>query len=618
MKRTPIEAVKPTEVRISDMKRTPITRITVPVSIPKTKTVRRTKTIKVDMEDGSSVEVSTPSNTSKKVETEAVTNSVDSFLKMLLVIVLKTYGQDTKQFREFTAWTQDAKPFLAKHGILKPIMVAANLYKTRGLYDDEVVELGAGLRAKAREGVFDGKLYISVEQRKLLKDITAVLRANPSDPAWNRIHSDVRILKDVNLNRAFVAEEDSVTSGMKSNISKLRTLIKKATGQESCFISVDDAMLLRKDNPTLSTQISGLTKILKAAIKKSVFSFVRTYADPVTSVEGNQIVPISDVQKYLSAQGLPNNLPIGLTGGQIDENGRIYTSTGLMLAGTPEGRVTMNPVYDPQTNNTYVCNIVRDGARNFEFRTVQMAEIRKDKKFGAVQEFLKNETQFRQKWLRMLSAKKHIDRVLGAMMELMYVTSARIGGKDNETAGEKTYGLTTLLVSHIKITAKRIEFDYTGKKGANQGAVFLVKTPHDIEVREILEELVQGKAADELVFTSNRRDSATGRPVFGSTLRVAMQALGIPITPHKFRHAVATKMAMDILATSKFKKGAKQLDVERWVKEAMIKVGVQLHHKNGENETSGTALKSYIDHSVVTSFFTNLNLHAPSFLRIRK
>lgn len=544
---------------------------------------------------------------------DAEFHQLTALMKMLTVLVLKTYGQDVDQF-PYQKWTKDAAPLLSKTGLLRAVTVASKICEKRGLNVEEVVALGTAVRDKIKTGVF-AKILKSPIRIRLLNDIASQLKINSSDPAWNRIHKDISLLGDPKLSALFVDDADAApTTEVNSAVKKLRTLIKKATGEDKIFISTDEAMKIREQDPDLSAKISAIAKPLREHIKKAIHICVRTSASYEVAESGAHIVPITVVKKYLTAKGLPNNIP-DVTGGKIDENGLIYTSTNHMIVGLKEGVIEMNEDFDPETNNTYVCRTVRKPPlRNFEYRTAKMLKSSKDQKFSAVQEFIKHEKEQRAMWLAQLKSKKPLDRAFGAMLEIMYITSARIGTDKNMTKGEKTYGLTTLLVSHIKIGKDKISFDYTGKKGTNQGAHFLVKTPTDRLVQKTLIDLVADKAPTDHVFTYKLKDSQTPKPIKDSYVRMRMKKDGYLIGPHKFRHAAATKMAMEILKRSTFKRGAKQSDVTKWVKDALVEVGIQLHHKNGENETSSTAIKSYIDPGVLTKFFNDLGLELPTVL----
>jgi DNA topoisomerase IB len=162
----------------------------------------------------------------------------------------------------------------------------------------------------------------------------------------------------------------------------------------------------------------------------------------------------------------------------------------------------------------------------------------------------------------------------------------------------------------LDIKPGMVEFNYSGKKAAEQHHEFKTTTVEGKKVGAVLKELVKGKGANDLVFTYG------GKPVGRSSVNSYLRSLGIEITAHKFRQLAGTKIAMGVLGKAPFKAAdmPKQAAVDKWVKEELTKVGTVLHHRSGTKITAMTAIKSYIDPSVITSFYEKLKLRTPRWV----
>jgi DNA topoisomerase IB len=223
---------------------------------------------------------------------------------------------------------------------------------------------------------------------------------------------------------------------------------------------------------------------------------------------------------------------------------------------------------------------------------------------------------FRKKWVKDLSNPDPKTQAMAAMVEIIYLTQARIGGSSTNKEGEDRFGLSTLLVKHVKKTPKGMKFDYTGKKSTAQHHELVGNSPTTRKVMSIISELTSGKKPDDLVFTIH------GKRILGSMVNRYLRSLGVPkgITVHKFRHTAGTQLALNILKKSPFKKSEHpaQTAVEKWVKEEMKAVGEILHHRTGTGDkqkvTGMTAINAYISPEVLKSFFNNLGLRTPKWV----
>jgi len=529
------------------------------------------------------------------------TESIDAFLTVLVLMILEVNGNDIKEFYpELRGKILLSNDLLKQHGIYKQVTKYFNKFLlTKKISHEDAVELGSILRG-ARAS-FDRDVSIDHERLEFLKACAQNLY-NDSDAAWNKIEKNVRILNNPALTAIFTTEDDIEIEGMtfKEAAAKIKPLVRKLTNKtDEYFLTPKEAQAARAAHPEVFAEYAKYAKILNRSVKHEIFRFVRKQKTPLVSIDL--------IRSHLEGLGMPNNLPRGFTGGLMDESGKAYTAEGRMLDKVPFGTVVMNPKYNPELDNTYVLSGVNHFAR---YRTTTFLSGNKAARHSLVQDFLKAEDEHVAKWRVDLNKKGSEDQILAAMVELLYKTSARIGGKGNQTAGEPTYGLSTLQVGHLRILPTKIVFDYTGKKGTNQYTEYKLNDAISKKVAEIIKELVAGKDKTAAVFTY-RRHLITRQMV-----SAYLKSLGIQLTPHKFRQIAGTKLALAILAKAPFKKNSflKQSAVERWFKEEALKIGEALHHRNGEKVTSATAIRSYIDPAPIADYFESLGLRRPKWL----
>lgn len=533
--------------------------------------------------------------------------SVASFLSAALVILCQLNGRNASQFKEdFVHWSAGSSQFLATFGLARTCVKIFNVYHMKGAVTEAMAdELGDALNDKFEDVKRD--ISISGDHCKLLKDIILQLR-KASVPAWNRIHSRVTLLGNPKLTAAFPLENDDGTDAkvldqtmVKIN-KALPSMVRRITGESRQFLTRDEAASLRTSNPGDAAEYGGYVKAANKAAKQAIFNYVRSLHKAYAKIE--------DVQTMLDGRGIPYNLPRGFVGGQIDDQGKFYTAEGRQLKSNPSGQVRMNPRYVPGEDNTYVLEEVTDGIK---YRTIAFVDANKSARSSKVNAFIAAEAEHRAAWTADLLNGTGRDPIFATIVELIWATSSRIGGKNNATAGEPTYGMSTLQVRHVEVTAAHVAYDYTGKKLAQQGAKYLIKDPVSRKVGQIMRELVKGKSPNDLVFTYKTKTEVKVKPIIGPAVNLYLRRKGIELSIHNFRNVAGTKLAAKILKTSPFKRkdNPSQAEVTKWVKEALKDVGVLLHHRNGENVTSSTALKSYIDPELIANFFTELNLRDP-------
>jgi len=526
--------------------------------------------------------------------------SVDAFLYVLIVIILAVNKNDVQEFTKgLTAKMHKANDLLRQHGAHKSTVKYFNKFLlTKSLSDAEAAELGKTL--KTFKVSFTRDVSIDLSHLDLLNACIQNLSTD-SEAAWRKIERDVKILNNADLTSVFTTESTIEVQGITyiTAASRIKPLVKKLSGKlDTVFLTIAEAQAARAAQPEVYAEYTKLLKVINQTVKHEIFTFVRK--------KKQSLVDVDVVRSHLESLKMPNNLPRGFVGGQVDESGKFYTAEGRMLDKVPSGMVVMNPKYDPATDNTYAFT-TSEGIR---YRTQTFLSNNKKARHSVVREFMQNEEEHRTRWRLDLTKKGSEEQVLAAMVELLYTTSARIGGKDNATAGEPTYGLSTLQVAWVKMTPTKIILDYTGKKLANQYVEYKVNTPTAKKVQEIIRAQLDRKTPESMLFTFNHRHLSRQR------VAAYLKTLGIQLTPHSFRRITGTKLAESILAKAPFKASAypKQAEVEKWFKDAALKIGEALHHRSGEKVTSATAIKSYIDPQVIEDYFVGLGLRRPKWL----
>ena len=528
--------------------------------------------------------------------------SVVNFLKCLTIMDLSLTMKDVKRAAvPYKRWAESAEPFMRKHGILRAFTKISKSFQDAGweFTEDHGTEFGAEL--KRITPTVSGDLSVTAEQVALFRDLSLFMRKD-SAPAWDRITKNVSILNDHNLSNMFMDSDVHEVADM-SIVQSLEKIVTHATGRkQDPILTVNEMRELKETSPKMSLRYSELLKQFKLNYKTNLMKFVRT--------QGKKIVNVVRAKAYLEAMGC-NYLPVGFVG-NVDEKGILYTTDGKMLKGTMFGRMAMNPNYDSKTDNTYYAKLVGD--MRGELRTVEMLKANKTERMVKVNSFAGDLDSYRKKWIRDLDSLDVATQMIAGIVEIVHLTQARIGGEGNENEGVATYGISTLLRKHVRITQQGVEMRYPGKKGTMQHHKIKPNTVTNRKIIAIVKAAIEGKEKESKVFV------AQGLPIKPREVNQYLKSIGVKVTIHKFRHVAATKTAMEMLAQSPFSQRNKptQAQAERWIKTEAVKIGTMLHHRTGSGDTqkttSTTAIAAYIDPALIKKFFVDLGLRAPKWL----
>lgn len=398
----------------------------------------------------------------------------------------------------------------------------------------------------------------------------------------------------------------------------LKSFVKEVTGKPGNGLTVEQANELRSTDKEKYREYLKLRRDFQLSWKNAASNYIRENGDP--------LVDMKDLLAYLDEQGLEYAIPSGFTG-KVDAELRWYDSNGELIGGVPTAhmfpKVRMNTTRKP---GEYVFTAIpaNKGGNEKYFYLVKEIRERRDKKFQAVQDVVPIIGHARRVWLQGIRQfDLNDDKTVAAVaIELSYQFASRIGTEGNQTRGNKTYGLSTALVKHLKFQPNGFTLTYPGKDGVKNSHKYLANDAESRMVLDAVKQLVDGKEPNDPIFTVGEGDRVKPlRPaVVNMVFRkiIGTKALSI----HKLRTLRGTVIFQEnVDAFLKANKGAQLTEREAMaqLKKMALDVGKQLNHvrtaADGEEKvTPDTALKSYIDPSVQMKFFESLGLPLPNYL----
>jgi Topoisomerase IB len=538
------------------------------------------------------------------VQKEAVT----SFLKLLATLYV-TY--DTKlnpeQRRRMNLWRQQAEEFVTKFKMAKlmdkavKLVVAGNEPSNDDETDDAITDLLDSLKAK--HPLFEKETDISRVQLNLIKDFR--LAHFGSESASKRLLRGVASIGDPMVTQFYTHDTDGVD--FSETYDKLKALVKKYGKVNGYIMPTEVLEQWQATNKAKGQKTAGHAEYLQ--LRREVNDIFKKSLANMVRASGKPYLPLRDVIATMKAEGIVNNLPAGFVG-NVDDLNNFYTTAGKKLVQTPSGDVKMNPKYNAEEDNAYVCEFTPPFAQKASraytesYRTGAKAE-----KFDVVAQVLPKLAALTKKWLPDLrKVGKSKEGTLATLCEFIYDTSARVGNKNAATGGEKTYGATQLLAKHFKMapSGTTATVTYIGKSGGKQQHKLKFTTVRGKQLGDALRKLLEGKSPEDHVFTFKNAQ------VTGAMINRYLHGLGFPkaFTIHKLRTARGSEMAMEILKNSPFKKGGswKDRDVHKWLETELLKIGEELGHMSGEKVTSNTAIQNYISPEILGEFYAKLGI----------
>lgn len=379
-----------------------------------------------------------------------------------------------------------------------------------------------------------------------------------------------------------------------------------------------------KAYPLLNSKISALSSsyvkqqfAVKLVAKDNYKDFIRNYV----RTKNKQIVPYSDVLRYLDTLKVAHPYPVTFVGG-MDEAGILYTVANKRIEGLPlKSILVMNSKYNPELDNSFVFSARAENAKSTTyFYTREYKLNSREQKFSAVKQLGVDIKKIRGAWLRILNtrAEGYEEAII---LELIYQTQARVGSSSNKTLDKRTgkylrtYGITTVRAQHVSLENGELQFRYPGK-GAYKGDVIHYQThtvyPEDDVSKLIILDISKRLSKlqpDDNLFSTN-----------ANKVRELFKNLGAGdyVSVHKLRTLKGTMIMTEKIKNHPFKgKRVSSTAITKWLREEALEVGIRLGHMSGEKYTPATAIAHYIDPAVLTKLFKELDVVIPkSFAKL--
>lgn len=497
-------------------------------------------------------------------------------------------------------WSDEAIPFVSQFKLGLPNY--KNIIRTvlASNYDDDklpdrILEFAKTIyQAKVK---YKKELDLTKDQIQVLDSFSLWLRTD-SEPAHKRLNRLVTITNEPSLVKLFVSQEEGHVDNQTQALADIKKLVKKLTGRTGTEITPDEAKKLQGNE--LYKQYLALRRQFNKSYKDRVQQLVRA--------SGKPYLPYDQVVATLEREKIQHKLPTGFVG-NIGELSELYTLTGKKLKGYPGSatEVEMNPKYDPSDDNAYVFKARPLPTSKLQrYYTVDYDKHSSVEKFEVVDDLSNYVHKMRGQWLKHFNA-TGTRRLCAVISELAYQTQARISHSAAKTEGTQTYGLSTLLVKHVKISANQIDIKYSAKKGVPVHYKLKLDTPQMKKLASILKEQAEGLGPNDYLLLTEKE-----RIIGSNTMKAYLKSIGAPegTTIHKFRHLRGTELAKDLIKASPFKKNGQHTDkeVNDWFMKAMTNVGKELGHVSGDKVTPNTAIANYISPSIMKDFFHGLNV----------
>lgn len=537
-------------------------------------------------------------------------DSVVAFLKLLATLYV-TYDQNLtkEQLRRLNMWASEASEFLTKFKLTRSatkavrLVVAGENPNTDDETDTAISDFLLELKDKA--SLFQKETDINRIQLGLMNDFR--LAHFGSETAAKRLLKGVTSIGDPMVTKLYQHDFESLDHG--SVYTKLAALVKRYGKVPGYIMPTEILEDWQAQAKAKGAKHPGHAEYLM--LRREVNDIYKKALANIVRGAGEKYLPLRDVVQKLKGMGVINTLPTGFVG-NIDDLGNFYTTTGKKLLQNPSGEVLMNPKYDADQDNAYVCAFTPPFAQKAtRAYTVEYRQDAKGAKFEIVMAVMPKLNSLSKKWLpdlRLVGKEK--EGVLATLCEFILDTSARVGNKNAMTNGEKTYAATQLEAKHFKFAQNSCMIKYIGKSGGAQAHKVSFLSVRGKQLGEALRKLYDGKKPNEPVFTFN------GAQVTGTMINRYMHSLGFPkeFTIHKLRTARGTQLAMAILKGAPFKKGdgTKDLVIHKWLETELLKVGAELGHMSGEKVTSATAIQNYIAPELLAEFYAKLGVRPSS------
>jgi hypothetical protein len=413
--------------------------------------------------------------------------------------------------------------------------------------------------------------------------------------AIDALNQNVMLLKSNVFTRQFI---DPIVSNEKSDELMYNRYMRQFKLRPNILVS------FMSNNNEFNELRSRLTKNFNSALK----SIVRS--------SGQKILNVSEVKRRLGLKGVHIlRIPLGFDG-FIDESGRLYNLDGLLIDGYPNNSqyVTMN---NGDHSFEFKSNPISGTAK--QYYTVKHHIEMRGKKFVELEKFISNLPKAMLHWRKDLYSDDLRLKILGTICEIGYKLQTRIGSEDGGDENQRTYGISTLLKSHVKfINPNLVELSYLGKDKVQQahwlpGKSGEVADKYDLQVMHNLNKMIESKQPNDYVFT------IAGVRINEKQINQYLQALIGSGHFHYFRHAYAIMIQDKALDNNPFEGKTNTLtEVDDWYnRNVSMIVAEKLGHRNKSNMTvsPSTSRENYMSPILASKFFKAANVKNPLWLQ---
>jgi len=411
----------------------------------------------------------------------------------------------------------------------------------------------------------------------------------------------------------------------KESIAKLNTelksVVKRITGKSAINLDGFVPSEKMKINPIFAEMRKEYNTLLKAI--RSKFEAILKKETVSGPIEVTKLEAIMDNAGF-EVQFFPSSKSgfvgkVGLDHGKM----ALFTLEDRQISGLipPRAKVRMNKNYNPEVDDTYVMQYTAPNAvTDTRIYTMRYKGNATESKFNKVEDSAPQVGKWLATWKK----------------DLLYTTGARVGSR-TESASKKgapaTYGISTLRIEHVKVTATSIIIAYNGKKGMAQLHNVKIGTDAYLKIcAATITMLKKGKKKGDLLFEFPRPTSSAGtlQAINPPFFRNYMTSCGMSIKVHALRHIRGTELVRNILAKSPWKQPkagssliARQRSADDYIKmNVLTKVGALLGHaaksKTGEQTTVWrTSITSYVNPVPIINWYKEQKLEVPKWVPMK-
>ena len=532
-------------------------------------------------------------------------DAMKAFIKLLVYIYRNDNKYSQKELSRVDSLYHESFVVLDQFKIMRATAKIVGQVLAQRTNEAEVAEYFKAIFDKRDK--FKADISINKIQLGIINDLR--LAHSGSGPATNRLLSNISLLGDTDINKMFLHEDDNaVDVEVQSNVYQDLEKHVRKYGKVSGNVMPEDVLVewrakAKKVGANLPEHqlYLDLRRKRRDIAVKAISNIVRKSGKPYLDVEV--------IRKKLGH--IQHDIPNWFVG-CMDDKSNYYTTEGLVLLNKPVGEGHMNPDYRPGST-VYYCQYKAPFAQGYSnVYTKQARTEGRIEKFSVIQEMLPDIEKYVKKWLPDLAkGPGSLRGTAAAVCEIIYQTSARIGSTKGKTAGETTYGISTLQRRHFLYNESRTIMKYKGKKGVEQKHTIKFDEPRTETLGGVLEDFLADRAKEEYVFTFR------GKVLSNTQVNSYIRELGFPegFSIHMFRKLKGTGMAKKLMDKCPFGKNAKEAEVNKWIQTQCEKIGKELGHVSGEKVTAATAIANYIDPSVFAPIYEKTNTRPNSMIQ---